>query len=124
MHEVRPIGASRAAAARAPDVVIVDPNTGLPVTGNANSGTGTNTSVGDEVTSTALLAANTSRRSARIVNDSAAVLKIACGFTASATAYTARLEQNDAFFIEGFTGAINGIWESNASGSARITEFT
>jgi len=44
--------------------------------------------------------------------------------TASSTDFTARLVPNDLYETPfGFTGVITGIWSSDASGSARITEF-
>ena len=64
------------------------------------------------------------RKSARIVNDSTAILYVACTEAASATNYTARLNQYDAVTIEGFTGAIYGLWASDAGGNARISEFS
>lgn len=124
---------STAAAVTAGEVCIVDPITGKA----ANVGESGSiefqddpstacsiTSVGDEITSTSLLAALATRKSLRVVNDSSAVLYVACTEAASATNYTARLEQYDAIEIAGFTGAVFGLWASDAAGSARISEFT
>lgn len=82
------------------------------------------TSVGDETSSTELLAANAARKAARIVNDSSAILYVACGEAASASNYTAKLSQDQGVTIEGYTGAINGLWASDAGGNARISEFS
>ena len=119
----RGIGSTEAAIL-ATEVVIVDSLTGQPVGEANNSAACSITAVGDEVTSTSLLAANASRKSARIVNDSSAVLYVACTEAASSSNYTARLAQFDAVTIEGFTGAIFGLWASNASGNAVISEFS
>jgi hypothetical protein len=51
------------------------------------------------------------------------VLRIALGFTASATAFTFRLQAQETVVLPPFTGAVNGIWET-ATGAARITELT
>jgi hypothetical protein len=111
-------------AKTAGEVVIVDSITGLPAGGDSNSATCSITAVGDEITSTQLLAANTSRKAVRVVNDSTAILYVACTEAASATNYTARLNQYDAVTIDGFTGAIYGLWASDAGGNARISEFS
>lgn len=88
-------------------------------------GTGTQTSVGDSATSVSLLAANTQRLGAIIVNDSAATLYVKLGATASTTSYAYKLYPDDTVEIPaGYTGAIDGIWSSDAGGNARITELT
>jgi hypothetical protein len=81
------------------------------------------TSVGDTTSNVELLAANTSRKEAIITNDSTAVLYVAFGETATATNFTARLEQYG-YVITQYKGQINGIWASDAGGEARITELT
>lgn len=88
------------------------------------STTGTVTSVSGTTSSTSLLASNTSRRAASIYNDSTSVLYINLGATASSTAFTVKLNQDDYYEVPaGYNGAINGIWAS-ATGSARITELS
>lgn len=81
-------------------------------------------SVGDSATSVALAAANTSRKAVRIFNDSTAILYVACTETASATNFTEKLYPGEACTIRNFTGAVNGLWASDAGGNARVSEFT
>lgn len=117
--------------------------TGIPVTslpalaaGSANigdvdvltlpkSGTATLTNVSDTATSTTLLSANAARLGASIHNDSTVVLYVKFGTTASATSFTVKMAADAHYEVPfGFTGRIDGIWASDASGAARITEFT
>lgn len=93
--------------------------------------TGTKSNVNDTNSSTTILASNASRKGAVIWNDSTAVLYLdLSGGTASATSCSVKLIA-DAFYElpdngkRGcYTGAITGIWASDASGAARVTEFT
>lgn len=88
--------------------------------------TGTQTNVSDTDSSTTLLAANPQREGATIWNDSTVVLYVLLGSgTASATNCSVKLEADAYFEVPyKYTGIIVGIWASNASGAARITEFT
>jgi hypothetical protein len=87
--------------------------------------TGTTTSVADTASSTTLLASNAARLGATIFNDSTEVLYVKLGATASLTSFAVRLEANGYYEVPfGYTGIIDGIWSSNASGSARICELT
>lgn len=86
-------------------------------------GTSAVTSVNDTATSTTLIAANTSARERIIQNDSTSTLYVKFGTTASATDYTTKLAQDDVLTTE-YTGRIDGIWSSDASGAAKITELT
>ena len=112
--------------ARAQDVAVVDGN-GDHVTGfdSSRPANATLTSVAASVTSVSLLASNAARRQAIIVNDGNKTLYIAFAATATTTAFTVRLGGGNEFVSEmnGYTGAISGIWDS-AAGSARITEIT
>lgn len=45
------------------------------------------------------------------------------GGTASATNFTFSLAQNENAEITGYSGAVNGIWAGDGSGSAHITTF-
>lgn len=90
-------------------------------------GTATLTSVGDSATSVTLLAANGRRRGASIVNASTATLYVnLSGGTATATtAHSVQLTTGAYFEVPfGYTGAITGIWASDAGGSANMTEYT
>lgn len=90
--------------------------------------TSTVTSVGDANANTAILAANEDRVGALIENQSSAILYLLLNSgTASVAAggYSVSLSQNETFEVPaGYTGAINGIWASDAGGYANITEFT
>jgi hypothetical protein len=94
----------------------------LPVRA-ARPSTGAGSTVAASATSVQLLASNANRLGAVVHNDSTAVLRIALGFTASATAFTFRLQAQETVVLPPFTGAVNGIWET-ATGAARITELT
>jgi hypothetical protein len=82
------------------------------------------TSVASSATVVTLLALNTSRRTAIIVNDSTSILYIKFGSGASLTSYTYRIPSYGTIEIDDpvYTGIVTGIW-SSANGSARITEL-
>lgn len=82
------------------------------------------TSVASSATSTALVAANPARKRMVIQNTSTAILYVLLGGgTATATAaHSIQLASNAYVQIEGFTGAVSGIWAS-ANGQANITEL-
>lgn len=89
------------------------------------SSSATLSNVAGTATSTTLLAANTSRLGATIYNDSSARLYVKLGSTASTTSFTVALDQDDYYEVPaGYTGRIDGIWASDSSGAARITELT
>lgn len=87
--------------------------------------TATLSNVNDTNVSTTLLAANANRLGATIHNDSTAVLYVKFGATASTTSFTVKMVA-DAYYEVPFwyTGRIDGIWASDASGAARVTELT
>lgn len=104
-----------------PVPIQLDANGNLPtVQGPSTSSV---TSVDDTASNTELLAANTARKEAVITNDSTSVLYVSFGETATTTNYTARLEQYG-YVKTDYKGQINGIWASNSTGAARITELT
>lgn len=84
--------------------------------------TSTVTSVNDSATSVQLLAANSARVEATITNDSDEDLYVKLGTTASTTSYTVKLGQDESYITDKYTGRIDGIWASNSTGAARITE--
>lgn len=108
---------------------IVDYRTVTSLTSLTSPSTGTQTNVDDTDTITTILAANTARKGATIVNDSTATLYILCATgTVSATSFTYRLSPGSTLelpILKGgvYTGIIRGIWTADASGTARITEF-
>ena len=82
------------------------------------------TNVTSSQASQSFLASNTSRKGCLIYNDSSAVLYVAYAATASATAFTIRINPNELWTMSTlFTGAISGIWEES-EGAARVTELT
>lgn len=101
----------------------------IPLAGNstgltqARPTTGTQTSVAGSGSSGTLLAANTSRKSASIYNDSTAILYVKFGETASTSSYKVQLGPNEYFEFPQpcYTGIVDGIWAS-ATGNARISE--
>lgn len=88
------------------------------------SATPAQSSVAGSATSVQLLASNTARKGCTIFNDSASILFVRLGTTASTSNFTVRMLPN-AYYESpfGYTGRIDGIWVS-ATGNARITEFT
>jgi hypothetical protein len=93
------------------------------------SGTGTLSNVSGSASSVTVLAANTARKGATIVNDSTALLYLKFGSSASTSSYTVVLagaaSAPFAYYEVpfGYTGIITGIWAS-AAGNARVTEVT
>lgn len=91
--------------------------------------TGTKASVTSSASSVTLVAANASRKTLIITNESTAVLYIdLTNGTASATSYSVVLgptasSVSPSFTITNFTGAVTGIWAS-ANGFARVTQLT
>lgn len=86
--------------------------------------TATLSNVSGSATSVTVLASNTGRLGATVVNDSTAVLYLNFGGTASTTSYTYKM--NPAAVVEvpfGYTGILTGLWAS-ATGAARVTEFS
>lgn len=97
----------------------------VDVTSLPASGTATTSTVADSASSATLLSSNAARLGATIVNDSTQAVYVKCGTTASATDFTVKLQPNDYWEVPyRYTGRIDAIWAADASGSARITEFT
>jgi len=84
------------------------------------------TSVAASASSVTLLATNTSRKGAMIVNDGAKNLFVKFGTTASTTSYTVKLIAGSFFEVPfSYTGIITGIWDVVVGGdAARVTELT
>lgn len=114
-------GGSTDVSALALEATLLDVLAALQV----KSGTATLSNVADTATSTTLLASNADRLGASVYNDSTVALYLKLGTTASATSFTIKLQPDDYYEVPaGYTGRIDGIWASDASGSARITELT
>lgn len=103
----------------------------VDVTRLPTTGTATRTSVNDQATATTILAANTSRKMAIIVNDSTADLYVGLGSNPTTSDFS--------YFLPGkvgnqmsqlelplpvYTGLIAGIWSADSTGAARVTELT
>lgn len=96
----------------------------LPVQA-ARASTATVTSVSDSAVNQTLLAANANRLGATVHNDSASILYLKLGATASTTSFTTKLFQDDYYEVPfGYTGQIDGIWSADSTGAARITEVS
>ena len=83
------------------------------------------TSVSDLDTVQTLLADNPDRRGFSIFNDSTAILYVKLGSGASASSFSFRIVPQGYYESSGlcYTGVITGIWASDASGAARISEY-
>lgn len=89
--------------------------------------TATRTQVNDSATDVLILAANSNRLGAMILNDSSSLLYLGLGTaTVTATDYTAKVYSNQYYHVpENFTGQIRGIWATDPNdGGARVTELT
>jgi len=94
--------------------------------GGSGLSTATITSVNDLDTAQTFLSANSERKGVVIYNDSTAILFVALGATATTSAFSYRLVPTatlELFGEKNYTGLISGIWASNQSGAARITEL-
>jgi hypothetical protein len=96
----------------------------VTVTALAVAAAATLANVSDTASSTTLLASNAARLAAIIYNDSTVGLYVKYGATASATSFTYFRDAGESYREERYTGVIDGIWESDASGTARVTELT
>lgn len=102
----------------------------LPVTSaGPAAGTATatvKTQVASAASSTTILAANASRRSAIIVNTDPNTLRIKYGATASATSFTAVIPSGGYWEMPEpiYAGIIDGIWDVDGAGVAQVTELT
>lgn len=98
---------------------------GTVTTKEARAATSTVTSVNDTASNTTLLSANANRLGATIYNDSTVALYLKLGATASLTSFTVKMAAGSYYEVPfGYTGIIDGIWASDASGAARIVEFS
>jgi hypothetical protein len=98
----------------------------LPVvTQGKAAATATLSNVNDTASSVTLLASNANRLGAAIFNDSASILYVKLGATASLTSFTVRLPTMGYYEVPfGYSGVIDGIWSADSSGAARMTELT
>jgi hypothetical protein len=100
----------------------VDATGRLQVASTASASNQTN--VAGSATTVVLLSANAARKGATIFNDSASILYVKLGSTASASSFSTRLVGSAYYEVPfGYMGTVDGIW-ATATGTARITEFT
>ncbi len=128
-------------AGTAADGVLVNlgTNNDVTVTGTvtANAGTGTfatketrssspsQSSVNDSASNVTLLASNANRLGATVFNDSSEALYLKLGATASTTSFTCKIPAGGYYEVPfNYTGIIDGIWNADSTGAARITELT
>lgn len=100
---------------------------GLEVLAKSQATASSLSNVEDSATSVTLLSANSDRKGAIIYNDSDYHLFVKFGATASTTSFTVRVPNKGGFYElpqPVYTGVIDGIWEADSSGFARITELT
>ena len=99
----------------------------LPVkAGTLGASTGTQSNVNDTNVDSTILAANAARRGAAVWNDSTQVLYLllAAG-TASATNCTVKVAADGYYEVPAsYSGVIKGVWAADASGAARVTEWS
>jgi len=96
------------------------------ILGKYTSPTATLSNVSGSAVSVTLLALNTNRESAILVNDSTSACYVKFGSTASTTSFTYKLRSGDTLIIDGtpvYTGIITAIWDT-ATGTMRVTELT
>lgn len=87
--------------------------------------TSTQTQVADSASSQTILAANTGRIRATIVNDSTEILYLReSSSAATTTAYTWKVPAGATVIIDDYNGALTGIWAANGSGQATVSEVT
>lgn len=116
-----PTVGQKTAASSIPVVLASDVTVGATPTASATSSV---TQVASAATSAQLLAANSSRLGMSVYNDSAQVLYLKLGTTASTTSYTVQVPAQGYWELPvRYTGRIDGIWAS-ASGNAYVTELT
>jgi len=82
------------------------------------------TAVASSTTSATFLEPNSARKGFVIENSDANRLHVRLGSSAATTtSYSFSLAQNENAHVNGYTGAITGIWAADGSGSAHITEY-
>lgn len=96
--------------------------TGTITTTPEKASTATLTNVSTSGVSATLLASNSARKQAVIVNDASTNLYVKFGATASATSYSYLLQPSDILIETVYTGVIDGILASG-TGAARVTEM-
>lgn len=106
-----------------PDGAYTEVSLANPLPVRAYAAGATVTSVADSASNQTLAAANAFRQAASVYNDSTAALYLKLGATASATSFSVLIPPGGYYEVPaGYVGQIDGVWASDASGAARITE--
>lgn len=118
------LGTAGSASADVITVQGIASGTVLPIKASRSSAA-TKANVSASASSVTILALNTNRLGASIYNDSSAILYLdTSGGTATSTSHTLAMAANSYFELPfNLTGLITGIW-ANATGAARIVEYT
>ena len=97
-----------------------------PLVAFVKPGTATRSSVTSTITSTTIMALNTSRKGGIICNTDANALYLdLSGGTAATTRFQVKLTTDQTYEVPaGYTGLITGIWSTAGSGRADVVEFT
>ena len=85
--------------------------------------TGTQTTVARSATSVTIVASTAGRKQVYIRNDSTVELYLALGATAT-VGKGIKLNKNDVYIEDKYTGIISGIWASAGAGNAEIVQTT
>ena len=114
---------------RLPALVAGSANIGdVDIASVQKAATATLTSVNDTASSTTLLSATAGRLGLILYNDSTVACYVKFGTTASTTSFTKRMVPGETWDLTNalhvYTGRIDAIWASDASGAMRITELT
>ena len=98
----------------------------LPAVVDATYSSSSVTSVSAAATSTSILATNSSRRMAIMVNDADKNAYVKLGTTASTSSFSYKLTPGQTLELPTpvYTGAIDAIWDTSPTGSMRITEIS
>lgn len=118
-------------AASLPVVIASDQDTlvvsasGTFTTKETRASTCTVTSVNDSNTNQTLLSSNSNRLGYSVYNDSTEILYLKNGTTATSTDFTISIAPKGYWECPfHYTGRVDGIWAANASGAAKISEYT
>lgn len=114
--------ATVAGAVSSSNMRIVESGLSLPISSSAAD----TYSISDQATNATILDANASRKGWAVYNDSTSACYVKFGATASTTSFTVKIEAYGYFEQMGhgiYTGQVDAIWSTNASGAARVTEW-
>jgi hypothetical protein len=94
-------------------------------TAEKKSSTGTHSNTTSSASNQTLLASNANRLGATVFNDADKDLYLKLGATASTSSFTIKVATDGYYEVPyGYTGIIDGLWDTSPTGSARVVEFT